>query len=147
MYAGNVLQGDSINSIAKRTFIIKNDVSDGYRENPNTTGQYITIERNTGAALFISGETIKQDGKTIGSYKESSEVIEGNPKTIISFYLPGQIKAAKLTADNFNSATNTLLTFKDNKLATVTELSGDMFADKNTNIEKVVKWLIERGYL
>jgi len=147
MFAGNLLHGDSINPEAKKIFIIKNDVSDENRSNASGSNQYTVVERNTGAAIFINDETVTQDGKIIGSYKETNETVNGEIRTIISFYLPGSIKVARLTAPNFDAGNNTLLTLKDNRSFTMEGLSGDMFANKNSNIEKIVKWLVDRGYL
>jgi hypothetical protein len=147
IFTGNLLQGDSINPEARRIFLIKNDVSDENRGNTSGNSQYPVIKRNISATIFIGDETITQDGKTVGTYKETNETVNGETRIIISFYLPGNTIVAKLTASNFDAANNTLLTLKDNRTFTVDGLSGDMFANKKANIEKTAKWLVDRGYL
>jgi hypothetical protein len=143
-----LIQGDTINEDAKRLFILKNDETEEYQtqSRPSSAGDYTVVERNTNASIWVSTSEITQDGKTIGTYKSDAEAINGGIQTTVTFYLPNGTTIAKLTAPQFQASGNSFLILKDNKLVRL-DLSGDMIANENSNIEKAAEWLVERGYL
>ena len=152
MFDTKLIQGDTINEDAKKLFILKNDETEEYEAQQNqpassSPGDYTVVNRNTLADIFLIGGKIMQDNETIGSYQTSDENTNGSLKVIVTLLLPNNTVVAKLTADNFNASNNSLLTLKDNRLTSLSNLSGDMNVNGDSNIEKTIKWLIERGYM
>ncbi|MGG9970699.1 hypothetical protein ACQ33O_02800 [Ferruginibacter sp. SUN002] len=149
MYNANLLEEGEINNTNREFFLEKIEDKEQYNEvvQANANGSYNVVERSLTEPIEVYENSIDQDNVTIATFVTADEISDGVQTMVITFYLPNGTKAAKLEVETEKAAKNNLLTFKDNVLVSLTELSGDMGSDKFKNVKATALWLIKRGYL
>jgi hypothetical protein len=108
--------------------------------NNGTSGDYITVERNRSAAIYLYGTELQQDFKTIGTIEKSNSSDGGKVMYRISFFLPNGIKIAEATGEGVNCKEWRVVTMKDNRSHTV----ATTFAEQE---KQIAKFLSDSYYL
>ncbi len=110
--------------------------------NQGSKGEYVIVERDTKAAIFVISKTIKQDFKVIGTYTEEKSSENGKLYDIIKIYNSENQLISQINKETFSKEI-TFITLKDNRKHSVTASSNLTV----TVVEAVVKELIEYIYL
>lgn len=135
--------GKSVNAISEAKFVSTQGKKYSQMNQQQTSTvvvpNYTLVERNKNASISILLNNISQDGKNIGSLKNSSANNNGIVSTTISFYLPNGTKVADAVATGSNSHTWNITTMRDN-------MKGSVSSPNNDTMD-LVKYLISGNYL
>jgi len=123
-------------------------------KNPKKEIIYTLVKRNTGWPIDIKKSgIIEQDGVVIGSFRDVS--LRSTGVDTYEFYLPSEVHVATVSFRNGNNAQQCdVRTMKDKMKHVAPIPSNDtvlgvmLAADRNEiALERIVKWLVEKGYL
>lgn len=153
LYAGKMIVNNALDSVAKRTFILKHDRTEAYdkreAERLNEKAKaYVMAKRDRNADITIRNKEVFQGNVLICRLDQSSGFdADKNILHIMKYKLPNGLVAAELKAQEFSPDKNTVNTFKDEKTYSVDGLTHNMVGKFYDNTILVVRFLVERGYL
>ncbi len=96
------------------------------KDDLNTDYEYPVVERDIEQAIFLSGNTIRQDFKEIGSYTSEEFSESGSSYMLLTFKDINQIKVAEARYSE-GDAECELITIRDGKRRIVTIPKSDMY--------------------
>jgi hypothetical protein len=121
-------------SISTGTVVYNNNV------NMNSNNPYGKTERNRNGMIDIQSNQIIQDFKTIGSFNQSKQALNGTIQNEITFYLPNGTMIARCTAYGATSHDFTVITTLDNR-------SMQINTGMITEAQDLARYLVNNGYM
>lgn len=110
--------------------------------NPNNDTHTDFVDRNRQAMVFVSGNKIQQDSKTIGNIEDKSQAIGG--EIVITYIIKNHLNVTVGEASTkMNSKEVRLITFKDNQIHNITTPNGYIRSDTKRSI---AQYLNEKYY-
>jgi len=106
--------------------------------NPNNP--YGQVERSKNGMIQAQGNQIIQDFKTIGSFNQSKQALNGTIQNEITFYLPNGTMIARCTAYGATSHDFTVITTLDNR-------SMQINTGMITEAQDLARYLVNNGYM
>ncbi len=151
LFSNKVVIDSAINEKGKNAFLLKYKyeiADDGdntiiNKSNSESGGETKLIDRNTDAEIFVFGEEIQQDFKTIGKFSHSTNT-DANANIIRTYIikLPTGERIAEFKVQEFNQENNSLYIYKNDKTLTVYDLDGSIGGQESATLKKVVALLI-----
>ena len=132
LHSNNVITGNNINNEGKKIFLMlhgKNPKNNRDEFNTNNTNNSSNnnnsnnnnlVQRDRNGLIFIFGDKIEQDSKTIGTTTDESVAIQGGIRHTYKFYLPNGTMIAEATYTALDSDECTIITLKDNRKHRIT---------------------------
>ena len=106
----------------------------------NNNNPYGKTERNRNGMIDVQSNQIIQDFKTIGSFNQSKQALNGTIQNEITFYLPNGTMIARCTAYGATSHDFTVITTLDNRSA---QINTGMI----TEAQDLARYLVNNGYM
>jgi hypothetical protein len=106
----------------------------------NTNNPYGKTERNQNGMIDVQNNQIIQDFKTIGSFNQSKQALNGTIQNEFTFYLPNGTMIARCTAYGATSHDFTVITTLDNRSA---QINTGMI----TEAKDLARYLVNNGYM
>ena len=126
LHSNNVITGNTINNEGKKIFLMlygekpKNNRNEFNSNNNNSNNNDNLVQRDRNGLIFIFGNRIEQDSKTIGTITDESIAIQGGVNRIYKFYSPDGSMIAEATYVGLDSDECTIVTLKDNHRRRIT---------------------------
>jgi len=106
----------------------------------NNNNPYGKTERNRNGMIDVQSNQIIQDFKTIGSFNQSKQALNGTIQNEITFYLPNGTMIARCTAYGATSHDFTVITTLDNR-------SMQINTGMITEAQDLARYLVNNGYM
>jgi hypothetical protein len=146
LWNNRVLEPAGLNTEGKRQLLFKYGWQPTAPQPVSDTG-YTAARRNRAAPIFITGNSIEQDGVVIGTYNAETKTSDGKMFTVYTFSLPGGKAAAEFTVETFAAENNWLFLIRNNRTITVYGFSGPEAGQKFDLVKKAAALLVNNGCL
>ena len=106
----------------------------------NTNNPFDKVERNRNGMIQVQGNQIIQDFKTIGTFNQTKQALNGTIQNEITFFLPNGSMIARCTAYGATSHDFNVVSVSDNRAA---QINTGMITEAND----LARYLVNNGYM